>query len=377
MDSLRADAGRLPLLPAALVAAAVLGAIAAGQHHYLMVDGGGDLTARHALVMGMPYWFLWILLAPLIAWLIRRVPFEGPWLAPRLAVHLLAAVTLSLLHGFLQTTLRYFLGADMGLPSLSALPAHALWMAVGSLTYGLPGYCAVLSLLYAANYYRRFRERERAASQLAVQLAQARMDALRSQLNPHFFFNAMNSIAMLVRARQNDQAVRALAGLSDLLRYVLQENPPERVPLAEELGFLERYLAIERVRFQDRLQVTVEADPETLEASVPNLILQPLVENAIRHGISRRAAAGLVRIGARRDGTRLELAVQDDGPGPDGGATPIPTAGVGLRNTRARLLQLYGDDQSLELIPAQPGGTIARIRIPFQPVHAGTELAAV
>jgi sensor histidine kinase YesM len=355
----------------ALIAAATLGAIAAGQHHYLMVDQGGDLTARHALVMGMPYWFLWIPIAPIIALLIRRFPLEGPRPIGRVAVHLVAAVVLALLHGMLQALVRYILGVDIGVASLGQLPAHALAMAVGSLTYDLPGYCAVLALLYAIGYYQRYRERERAAAQLAVQLAQARMEALRSQLNPHFFFNAMNSIAMLVRAQQNDQAVRALAGLSDLLRYVLQEDPPDTVPLAEELGFLERYLAIERVRFQDRLRVTVQADPETLEASVPNLILQPLVENAIRHGISRRAAAGEVEIRARRDGNHLVLTVWDDGPGPDPASTRPSAGGVGLRNTRARLLQLYGDDQTLELSGAEVGGTMARIVIPFRSAPSG------
>ena len=359
----------------ALGGALVLGAIASGQHHFMMRDNGGDTTARHALEMGMPYWFLWILLAPLVAWLIRRVPLEGGRSVLRASLHISCAVALTLAHSMLQTSLRYVMGIDMGISDPAHLPGHALGMAIGSLTYNLPAYGAVFGLLYAWGYYQRFRERERAASALAVQLTQARIEALRSQLNPHFFFNAMNSIAMLVRGRQNDQAVRALAGLSDLLRYVLQEDPPDEVTLAEELAFLERYLAIERIRFQDRLRIAVLPDPDTLEATVPNLILQPLVENAIRHGISRRAAAGVVEITARREGDRLLLAVRDDGPGPNADDTPVPTTGLGLRNTRARLAELYGAKQSLELSEAEAGGTIARIDLPFRTRPRSVELA--
>ncbi len=373
MEQPRLAPGRVPLL-AALGVATVLGAIASGQHHLMMREHGGDLTALHALEMGMPYWFLWILLAPLILWFIGRVPLEGPRPVLRAVQHLAFAVLVTVFHSTLESVLR----AGFGIYRLSPAP-RLLWNAllggVGSLSFDLPSYGTILGLLYAAGYYQRFREGERAASNLAVQLAQAKLEALRSQLNPHFFFNAMNSVAMLVRAGRNDEAVRSLAELSELLRYVLEENPAVEVPLSEDLGFLERYLAIERVRFHDRLRVRVTPDPETLEAWVPNMILQPLVENAIRHGIGRRAAAGLVEISARREGDRLLLSVRDDGPGPNGTATPLPISGLGLRNTRARLAQLHGREQSLELTEADGGGALASISLPFRTHPAAAALA--
>jgi LytS/YehU family sensor histidine kinase len=185
-------------------------------------------------------------------------------------------------------------------------------------------------------------------------------------LNPHFLFNAMNTIAMQVRKSANDDAVRMLAGLSDLLRYMLEDSRPPEVPLGEELAFVQRYLAIEQVRFQDRLQIEVDAAPGTSDALVPTLILQPLVENAIRHGISRRVQAGTLTIRARRTDDFLILQVEDDGPGLASDATPQPGTGLGLRNTRARLAQLYQANQDLELATSPTGGTLVTIRLPYR-----------
>ncbi len=364
MDDSPLPIGR-KLLLVALGVATVLGAIGSGEHHLSMLQHGGDPTIAHALKMGMPYWFIWILLAPIIIWFVNRVPLEGEWPLAKVLLHLLVAIAVTMLHSVIQNLLTFAFGI-IHYSTPATLGLGLLVGAIRSLTFDLPAYGSILGLLYAAGYYRRFRERERAAVNLAVQLAESQLEALRNQLNPHFFFNAMNSVAMLVRAKRNDEAVRALAGLSELMRYVLQEHPALEVPLAEELGFLERYLAIERVRFQDRLQVVVHTAPGTAEAWVPNLLLQPLVENAIRHGIGRRAAAGLVEIAAARDGDRLLLTVRDDGPGLDDSRTPVPSTGVGLRNIRERLARLYGREQSLELREADGGGVIARITLPFR-----------
>ena len=220
----------------------------------------------------------------------------------------------------------------------------------------------LLGAVYCAAYYGRYRERELTASRLQGQLAHAQLQALRMQLNPHFLFNALNSISMLVRGNRNDEAVRMLAGLGDLLRGVLEEDRPNEVPLREELDFLGRYLAIEQIR-AGRLQVLVEVPPELMEACVPNLILQPLVENAIRHGIARSSAAGLVEIGAWRENGSLLLSVRDDGPGLAGAESG--REGVGLSNTRARLARMYGDRQRLELANAEGGGARVTIRLPY------------
>jgi two-component system LytT family sensor kinase len=201
---------------------------------------------------------------------------------------------------------------------------------------------------------------------LKTQLAQAQLQALRTQLQPHFFFNTMNTIAMLVRNKEDAEAIRVLAGLSDLLRHVLDDARADEVPLREELDFLQRYLAIEQIRFRDRLRTDISVDPNVLDALVPNLMLQPLVENAVRHGIARRAAAGRVCVSARRDTESLVLTVQDDGPGlPEDWS--LDDAGVGLVNTRRRLAQLYGGDARLTVENAADGGVRAEVVLPYMP----------
>ena len=226
-------------------------------------------------------------------------------------------------------------------------------------------YGATIGMSYAVSYYFRFREREFRASQLESQLAQAQLQTLKMQLHPHFLFNTLNAIAGLVRDSRNKAAVNMLAGLSDLLRYTLENAGKQQVPLREELEFLELYLDIQQMRFSDRLRVELHIEPETLSALVPNLILQPLVENAIRHGISRRAAAGLVGVSANRDGGDLHIRIYDDGPGlkQDNGNRMVE--GVGLSNTRARLKQLYSGEQNFSLAERPNGGVEAVLIIPF------------
>jgi sensor histidine kinase YesM len=171
---------------------------------------------------------------------------------------------------------------------------------------------------------------------------------------------------MLVRRQDNATAVTMIAGLSDLMRSFLDEHPPQEVPLRDELAFLDRYLAVEKLRFQDRLSVRINADPHTLDAFVPNLVLQPLVENAIKHGISRKAASGRLDIEAESSNGTLTLRVRDDGPGPSGPDSGNGAAGIGLRNIRARLEHLYGTAQGLTLSDAPGGGALATITLPFR-----------
>jgi LytS/YehU family sensor histidine kinase len=189
------------------------------------------------------------------------------------------------------------------------------------------------------------------------------LQALKMQLQPHFLFNTLNAIAALVRKNENKAATDMLAGLSDLLRLSLENVGAQEISLKQELEFLERYLEIERIRFKDRLQVRMHVAPETLEARVPNLILQPLVENAIRHGIASRSAAGVIEIRAEREGERLRLQIKDNGPGFPG-EEPI-NRGVGLTNAMARLQRLYGAAQSLVFNNAPEGGAVVTLEIPF------------
>jgi LytS/YehU family sensor histidine kinase len=227
-------------------------------------------------------------------------------------------------------------------------------------------YGTILGVGYAFNYYVKFREREARASQLEAQLAQAQLHALKMQLHPHFLFNTLNGISGLVRDGSNKAAVRMIAGLSDLLRHTLDTEAQQEVPLRRELEFLELYLDIQQMRFPDRLRVRMEVAPETLDAQVPNLILQPLVENAVRHGIAPRAAPGTVGISARRDDSLLEIKVYDDGPGLRPNTRTGEGGGIGLANTRARLAQLYGTGHRFDVRDRPEGGVEATLVVPFR-----------
>jgi LytS/YehU family sensor histidine kinase len=237
-----------------------------------------------------------------------------------------------------------------------------------TLPFGTGVYFALVGIEHALAYMAQARERETQAARLTAQLAEAQLGALRMQLNPHFLFNSLNAITVLVRDQNTAAASRMLELLSDVLRQVLRAEASHETALSTELDFLERYLAIEQVRFSDRLRPRIEVGAAIRRALAPQLILQPLVENALRHGIARRADAGLLEVAARREGDTLVLTVRDDGPGLDKaldpGLDPAATAGVGLANTRARLAALYGDRASLEIANAA-GGVVATIRLPY------------
>jgi LytS/YehU family sensor histidine kinase len=216
---------------------------------------------------------------------------------------------------------------------------------------------------HAFAYYQKFHERELHAAELETRLTQARLQALQMQLNPHFLFNTLNAISSLMH-KDVEAADRMIVQLSDLLRYALESTEAQEVPLRQELDFLDRYLDIQRARFGERLVICHEVEAETLTARVPNLVLQPLVENAIQHGLEPRARAGQIVLRARRRDEALEVEVQDNGVGLANGATP--TEGIGLSNTRARLEQLYGSRQRLDFLDAPGGGLVVRIRIPWR-----------
>jgi sensor histidine kinase YesM len=235
-------------------------------------------------------------------------------------------------------------------------------------------YLAVLAAGFAREYFLRDQQRAREAIELArqtaalqAQLADARLDALRMQLNPHFLFNTLHAVSALVE-RDPGGVRRMIARLSELLRHTMDSDAPNEVPLRDELSILRRYIEIMEIRFQGRLTVTAQIDDAALDALVPNLVLQPIVENALEHGAARASADGRIEITARLDdGERLVLTVRDNGPGVERNAG----AGVGLANTRARLEQLYGDEASLSLTSATGGGAISEIVLPF---HTASDL---
>ena len=321
---------------------------------------GSPILWWQPLLLQMPQALAWALVTPGIIWLGRRFPIVDRRWPLHVAIHF--GISLSFV--FLQDVVYAFHVSNV-MPSPTPRPIMSValqFFIVWAMSDGLL-YWMVLAMSYAVDHYRRFRERELAASQLETQLAQADRQALKMQLQPHFLYNALHTIGSLVRTGDRENAVRVVAGLGGLLRLVLDHAAQQEVPLKQELDFIRSYLEIEQIRFRDRLQVTIQAEPDVLDAKVPHLVLQPLVENAIRHGIAPHLFASRVTVAARRANERLQLVVRDDGPGTGTGDTARP--GIGLTNTRARLARLYGDDFGLEVANAAGGGLEARIDLPF------------
>lgn len=296
-------------------------------------------------------WLFYGVLTPAVFWVARRYRLTRGAIARRVPVHLAAAILLcaAWAGGGILLSWTLFGSTPYGGGALS-------WFFT-SLPFGVAVYFAVLGAEHAAFYFFEARERE-------TQLAEARLGALRMQLQPHFLFNSLNAITVIVRDRDTATATRMLEQLGEMLRRVIRADRPQEVTLAEELDFVRQYLAIEEVRFSDRLRPEFVVDPGVLTAAVPEFLLQPLVENAIRHGVAKRVTATLLRIEARREGDELVLAVTDDGPGP-GGTAEQPGEGVGLGNTRARLATLYGARASLTLVRTPEGGARATVRLPY------------
>ncbi len=234
-----------------------------------------------------------------------------------------------------------------------------------TLPFGVAVYLCVVGVEHAIRYFVEVREREVQLARLSEQLAGARFAALQAQVNPHFLFNTLNTIAVLVRDNDREGAVRIVEHLSELLRRTLTRHRANQVSLGEELELVRQYVAIEQARFSDRLRPEFLVPDSLLAAVVPSFALQHLVENAIRHGIARSVDAGSLTVSARRDGEVLEITVVDDGVGIDPDA-PIPK-GHGIDNTRERLRALYGENASLEIVRRPEGGTIAKLRVPFEP----------
>jgi LytS/YehU family sensor histidine kinase len=227
------------------------------------------------------------------------------------------------------------------------------------------GYAAIVGVAAAITYQRQAQDRALRASQLETRLAEAQLQALQRQLHPHFLFNTLNAISALMH-RDVEAADQMLMRLSDLLRIALDQPGVQEVALKDELDFLAKYLEIEQARFGDRLSVHFDVDPITLDAQVPNLILQPLVENSVRHAIAMRVEPGIIEIRAGRAGDALVLDVGDNGPGFPQGLQPPRGRGVGLANTRSRLEHLYGAGGRLEFTERPGGGLIVRVTVPFK-----------
>lgn len=331
---------------------------------------GRPITWRLTLGEWLSEAYAWALLTPPLLILAERFSFERGHRRQSFLIHLSASVFFTLIELLLYLSAAPLVaGSQMWKKDF---PSTFLQVFTGEFHHNLFIYWTLLCIILSINYYGKFRERELKAAQLEIkssqlqaQLAQAQLSALKMQLHPHFLFNTLNAIVVLVRKGSNDEADRMLTGLSELLRCALDNIGAHEVSLKQELEFLDLYLAIEQVRFHDRLKIVRSVEPKTLDAIVPNLVLQPLVENAIRHGVGKHASAGLIVISANRKGKQLHIRIRDNGPGLPKNWRRSNGNGIGITNTQARLQQLYGNAAKLELEGAVDGGTVASLVIPF------------
>jgi signal transduction histidine kinase len=360
------DHGRIRLLPIFIVATALtfFSAFAA----FYFVSTFTDKPAPFALlfVLNLGYWYSWACLTPAILWLSRRFPLDRQHWPLSVPVHLAGVFVATTLHVVMAVASRMATYWIIGEPT-STWRMEAQRMFFLNFDWEMMTYWAIVGLSHALSYHREAQSRTLRASQLETRLVEAQLQALQRQLQPHFLFNTLNTISALMH-RDVEAADAMIARLSDLLRMSLDMVGVQEVSLKEELDFLSKYLEIERTRFRDRLTVVFDVQPDTFDALVPNLLLQPLVENAIKHGIGPRPAPGTITIRSRRVGSMVELVVQDDGVGLSAARLSDFNRGIGLSNTRSRLEHLYGSLHRFEFRQPPQGGLLVLIEIPLAEV---------
>jgi signal transduction histidine kinase len=325
---------------------------------------------KQELQMYLAQWWAWGLVTPIIIFVDRRLPFSGRQLGRRVIAHLGASVPFTLFYFYLFTALR----ASMAVVPWSSLRISQIVsrQMLGWLIWSWLIYWVVAGALQAYRYYERYMNSELRLERLEHSFSEARLNALRMQLDPHFLFNALNTISSHVE-RDPKLTRRMIEHLGDLLRMSLESKDRQEVPLAEELAFIEHYLEIQKIRFGEQLKVVMDVAPEVKYAAVPSMFIQPLVENAIRHGISRRAAGGTLVVRAASDGERLEIRVMDDGVGLPLGWTLEGSEGLGLSITRQRIAGLHPNGASSFVVRNRAeGGTEVEVSLPLRLVGEET-----
>jgi sensor histidine kinase YesM len=321
---------------------------------------GRSVTWGEAISDSLEDWYVYGALSLPVVWLARRFPPEkgSRWFTA--GVHLAAALAFSFAYILVRTLVGEVDARIAGESASFAEIFHPLL--VRTFPFNLLIYGVILSVSHALDYYRKYHERTVQALELEKHLTEARLQALLHQLKPHFLFNTLNGIASLMHT-DVDAADRMLVRLSELLRITMSHTGAPQTTLREEVAFLERYLDIEKIRFRNRLEVLIAVDEDAIDAQVPSLILQPMVENAMRHGVEPHSRMGRIELRGARQGENLVLTVTDNGAGiPEGRPK---REGIGVANTRARLAELYGDRQKFELVNRPEGGLCVRITIPF------------
>jgi two-component system, LytTR family, sensor kinase len=335
----------------------LLGVAFGVQFHFASEQIGNPVPWSRALSHSLSDWYVFALLSIPAVLLARRFTIERPHRAQAVLAHFLAGVVFTLAYVALRAAVALWQGGD------NAAFARAFTsLLVKSWHFELIVYWVIVAVSHAFGYYAQLRERELRNAELERRLTEARLQALQMQLNPHFLFNTLHAISSLMH-KDVDAADTMLVRLSELLRHALEATNTQEVSLREELDFLRRYLEIEQTRFGKRLKIEMTIALETLDALVPNLILQPSLENAIIHGIEPNAREGRIELNSRRDGDQLHLEVRDNG---SGLREEQIEEGVGLSNTRARLQQLYGERQQFSIANGAEGGAVVTMIIPFR-----------
>ena len=335
----------------------LVGLAFAGQLYLTQSKIGSPVTWGFAVTRSLADWYVFALLSLPAVVFARRFPLGSAPLRLLAVVHLVASLLFSLVWMLLRAGVAV---AMEGMPFAETL-RHAL---VATIVFNLLVYWVVVAVAHAIGFYQSLRERERRTLELEKHVTEARLLALQMQLNPHFLFNALHGVSALMY-RDVDAADRMLVKLSELLRHALDRTDAQRVPLRDELAFLDRYLELEQIRFGGRLSVKHEIEDAVRDAAVPNLILQPLVENALKHGIEPQTRPGLITLRAAiLPGRRVRLEVEDNGRGLGPGKSA--EGGIGTANSRSRLVQLYGDAARIEFLPGADGGLRVRVEFPLE-----------
>lgn len=349
--------------PAALLGLwTLIALLSASQTGLARAYDGEPVDWGRILRLSVADWYTCAAFTPVVFWMVRRWPLERRVLGRTLVAYAAVITVMVVMKYALYVPIRRSLVPAPGLSFDRVL--------VQSFFAEFLFFTAVVGIVQAIESYRSLKQREIRASQLEARLSQSQLEALRRQIHPHFLFNTLHGISTLMH-RDVALADEMIARLSDLLRATLDREDVQEVTLAEELAVLERYLGIMQLRFGDRLQVSLEIAPDVNEALVPHFLLQPLVENAIQHGVARRAGVGRVRVaaGPAADGRALAITVVDDGPGLEAGEARA-REGIGLSNTRLRLRELYGDAGALTIAAAPGQGTEVTVRVPYRRADA-------
>jgi len=349
--------------PHVFAVATILAAVSSLLAWQFTLELGKPTTHWKSLViLNATYWYVWAIFTPAIVWLSQHFRFERKGLVRAILIHLPSVALFSLAHIAAMATARWWLAVADG--RAFAWVTEFWKAALLNFDWEMMTYWAIAGLSHAVLYYRESRDRAVRASQLETRLIAAQMAALRQQLQPHFLFNTLHAISALMH-RDVEAADRTLMQLSDLLRMTLERVGQQEIPFHAELDFLSKYLEIERTRFADRLVVRFDIEPETLDTLVPTLLLQPLVENAIKHGVSKKSGPGHVDIRARRDHDKLWIEVRDDGLGLSETALDALQKGIGVSTTRARLQHQFGADYRFEF-HRLPEGVAVVVALPWR-----------